>query len=211
MYIICCHRNGLPAFVKMHTQTANKFSLALSSFFFTLKMVITSIHCWDVLFIVQELCESRGGRPKLSVLTSLLVSVDVKQHSTNQSCPVYCVIQAGLLTPLTFARHRLSPLAAFTSSAYFLHSGRRWQWICNFYAANFKDIFGGPYSECVWQQAITCCSCYRMPQKAFSSTNSQSSGQPKKWCKDTFFHPPSPFPGNFCNYNSAGICTASQF
>ena len=28
--------------------------------------------------IVQELCESRDGRPELSVLTSLLVSVDVK-------------------------------------------------------------------------------------------------------------------------------------
>ena len=30
--------------------------------------------------IVQELCESRGGRPELSVLTSLLVSVDVKNY-----------------------------------------------------------------------------------------------------------------------------------
>ena len=29
----------------------------------------------------------------------------------------------------------------------------------------------------------------------------------KKQC--TFFHPPSPFPGNFCN--GSGICTASQF
>ena len=29
---------------------------------------------------VQELCESRGGRPGLSVLTSLTVSVDVKQY-----------------------------------------------------------------------------------------------------------------------------------
>ena len=29
---------------------------------------------------VQELCESRGGRPGLSILTSLTVSVDVKQH-----------------------------------------------------------------------------------------------------------------------------------
>ena len=29
---------------------------------------------------VQELCESRGGRPGLPVLTSLMVSVDVKQH-----------------------------------------------------------------------------------------------------------------------------------
>ena len=32
------------------------------------------------LVIVQELCESRGGRPGLSVLTSLLVSVDVKNY-----------------------------------------------------------------------------------------------------------------------------------
>ena len=30
--------------------------------------------------IVQELCESRGGRPGLSVPTSLMVSVDVKQY-----------------------------------------------------------------------------------------------------------------------------------
>ena len=30
------------------------------------------------LIIVQELCESRGGRPRLSVLTSLLVSVEAK-------------------------------------------------------------------------------------------------------------------------------------
>ena len=34
-------------------------------------------------------------------------------------------IQPGLLTPLTFARHRLSPLAAFISGAYFLYNGRR--------------------------------------------------------------------------------------
>ena len=31
----------------------------------------------------------------------------------------------GLLTPLTFAGHRLSPLAAFTSGVYFAHNGRR--------------------------------------------------------------------------------------
>ena len=31
-------------------------------------------------FIVQELCESRGGRPGLSVLTSLLASVEVKLY-----------------------------------------------------------------------------------------------------------------------------------
>ena len=35
------------------------------------------------------------------------------------------VVQVGLLTPLTFARHRLSPLAVFTSGACFLHNGRQ--------------------------------------------------------------------------------------
>ena len=35
---------------------------------------------------VQELCESRGGRPGLSILTSLTVSVDVKQHWTVLRC-----------------------------------------------------------------------------------------------------------------------------
>ena len=33
-------------------------------------------------FIVQELCESRGGRPGLSDLTSLMVSVDVKLYKS---------------------------------------------------------------------------------------------------------------------------------
>ena len=37
---------------------------------------------WARRVIVQELCESRGGRPGLSVLTSLLVSVDVKIYCT---------------------------------------------------------------------------------------------------------------------------------
>ena len=56
----------------------------------------------------------------------------------------YSAGQAELLTPLTFARHRFSPLAAFTSGAYFLHSGKRWQWISKFYTASFKGIFWRP-------------------------------------------------------------------
>ena len=43
--------------------------------------------------------------------------------------------------------------------------------------------------------AITCCSCHRMPQNAFFSTNSRSSGQPKNDAKTLFFptlHPLSP-------------------
>ena len=55
-------------------------------------------------------------------------------------CPcLYWAVQVGLLTPLTFARHRLSSLAAFTSGAYFLHNGRRWHWICEFYTASFLE------------------------------------------------------------------------
>ena len=36
--------------------------------------------CFSPWFIVRGLCESRGGRPGLSVLTSFLVSVDVKNY-----------------------------------------------------------------------------------------------------------------------------------
>ena len=51
----------------------------------------------------------------------------VKQGETtiHEDSAAYWAVQAGLLTPLTFARHRLSPLAAFVSGAYFLHNGRR--------------------------------------------------------------------------------------
>ena len=38
--------------------------------------------------IVQELCERLGGRPGLSVLTSLLVSVDVKNYLNRASALV---------------------------------------------------------------------------------------------------------------------------
>ena len=47
-----------------------------------LSMVLKVVCCVESSGIVQELCESRGGRPGLSVLTSLLVSVDVKIYCT---------------------------------------------------------------------------------------------------------------------------------
>ena len=50
-----------------------------------------------------------------------------------------------------------------------------------------------------------------MPKNAFFSTNSRFSDQPQNDAKTLFVHPPSPFHGNFCNCNSIGICTASQF
>ena len=44
--------------------------------------------------------------------------------NTSMSKP-YWAVQAGLLTPLTFARPRLNLLATFASGAYFFHNGRR--------------------------------------------------------------------------------------
>ena len=44
------------------------------------KLHITASNYHLLAVIVQDLCESRGGRPGLSVLTSLLVSVDVKLY-----------------------------------------------------------------------------------------------------------------------------------
>ena len=62
---------------------------------------------------VQELCESRGGRPGLSVLTSLLVSVDVKQHRTvlqhwsqfvpNTSTDFYFIVSTPLLPVMQYS------------------------------------------------------------------------------------------------------------
>ena len=47
------------------------------------KLSVIIIVIWtrnSIVTAVQELCESRGGRPGLPVLTSLLVSVDVKLY-----------------------------------------------------------------------------------------------------------------------------------
>ena len=45
-----------------------------------LYLLYIQVHDCSSFYRVQELCESRGGRPGLSVLMSLTVSVDAKQH-----------------------------------------------------------------------------------------------------------------------------------
>ena len=98
--------------------------------------------CWAWLTSVLSVAHIH---PRMAKCTcSILFSLSVAHDHMCLRMAKYWVIQVGLLTPLTFARHRLSPLAAFTSGAYFLHNGRRWQWICEFYTASFKGIFGGP-------------------------------------------------------------------
>ena len=82
-----------------------------------------------------------GGKDKATRKT-MNKTVQTNWQNKLETCIQYWAIQAVLLTPLTFALHHLSPLAAFTSGAYFLHNGRRWhwQWIWEFYTANFKGI-----------------------------------------------------------------------
>ena len=60
----------------MCDQAVLGFKHCASDFFVFIQLVqVSPVARVDV---VQELCESRGGRPGLSVLMSLLVSVDVK-------------------------------------------------------------------------------------------------------------------------------------
>ena len=74
-------------------------------------------------FLALSVCLSRGFR--FVCLLCLMEYVVSSFRCCSMMALRYWAVQAGLLTPLTFARHRLSPLAAFTSGAYFLHTGRR--------------------------------------------------------------------------------------
>ena len=67
----------------------------------------------------------RGAYFRSCVVRERLMIYRVVSNDIRERGVAYWAIQAGLLTPLTFARHRLSPLAVFTSGAYFLHNGRR--------------------------------------------------------------------------------------
>ena len=120
----------------------------------------------------------------------------------------YWVVQVGLLTPLTFTVHHLSPLAVFSSGVYSFDSGRWQQWIREVYNANLKGIFEGPLSECVWQQARTCCLCYRMLKNTFLFTHLWSSGQTGNNA-DTYFS--LSINRNSCKHGRSGICIALQF
>ena len=50
-----------------------------------------------------------------------------------------------VVNSLDFCPALLKSLGCFASGKWdFLHNGKQWQWICEFYTANFKVIFGGP-------------------------------------------------------------------
>ena len=66
---------------QVQPQTREYLSLSLSLYIY-IYIYIYKDHNYNSVPppIVQELCESRGGRPGLSVLTNLLVSVDLKKY-----------------------------------------------------------------------------------------------------------------------------------
>ena len=68
----------LPACLSVHTQSV--VSVTVTDWADPLQVGILYERYPQSTSIVQELCESRCGRPGLSVLTSLLVSLDVKLY-----------------------------------------------------------------------------------------------------------------------------------
>ena len=74
-------RGNVRTYWKIKSDLTHKNS-KFSSRLMVKRYIIKNALSVSVMFIVQELCESRGGRPGLSVLTSLLVSVDVRLYWT---------------------------------------------------------------------------------------------------------------------------------
>ena len=68
-----------------------------------------------LMYKIERQLEFPAGMNKVYCYCCYLLPIFVTAH---------WAVQAGLLTPLTFARDLLSFLVAFTSGAYFLHSGR---------------------------------------------------------------------------------------
>ena len=98
----------------------------------------------------------------------------------------YWAIQAGLLTPFTFARHRLSPLAAFTSVRTFFTMEGGDSEFANFTLPTLKAFLGARSQKV---------SGYRMPQNAFFFSHKLAIfWSAKKTTQRHFFPPSTPFP-----------------
>ena len=82
-----------------------------------IRNAMVRIQVWHT---IVKLKENGGQVPNSETESERTGEANDEVHN----CLIYWAIQGGLLTPLTFARHRLSPLAAFTCG-YFLHNGRR--------------------------------------------------------------------------------------
>ena len=86
--LLCAHGAGYSFGARQDVYTRSAWNSASSVYtyiyiyIYALSRHIKWCPGWLWILIVQELCESGGGRPGLSVLMSLLVSVDVKLYWT---------------------------------------------------------------------------------------------------------------------------------
>ena len=118
-----------------------------------------------------------------------LLSPTISRCGCRKCCevlPLACpAVQVGLLTPLTFTQHHLSPLAFFTSGVY------------------FSTVEGSDSETAMftWMPRNSFCPC----------TRNLLVGE--KWCKDTFFFVIFHylFPAILVNATVLAFCTAPQF
>ena len=85
------------------------------------------------------------------------------------------MVQVGLLTPLTFTWHRSSPLAAFTSGAYFFTVEGGDSELAKSTVPSLK----------AHSPVVTCCLCYRMERTPHFFHILTIFCSAPKWCKDT--------------------------
>ena len=73
----------------------------------------------------------------------------------------------GIVNSLDVCPRRLSPLAFFflPVHTFFTMEGGDSEFV-NFTLFTLNAVLEASNQKCVWQQAITCCSCYKMPQNA---------------------------------------------
>ena len=114
----------------------------------------------------------------------------------------------GVVNSIDFCPASLRSLATFTSCAYFLHGDSEsvnftLPTLNTFLEACSQNVSGN--KQYLVARAVGCTKPHFFHELAIFWSA-------KKRRKAPFFpHPPSPFPSNFCNCNSGGICTASQF
>ena len=95
---------------------------------------------------------------------SLTSNIIIASLACFPSC-VYWAVQEGLLTPLTFACHRFSPLAAFTSGAYFFTMEGGDSECANFTLPTLKAYLEARSHNVSGNKQYL---CYKIPQNAFS-------------------------------------------
>ena len=127
---------------------------------------------------------------------------------------VYSAVQAGLLTPLTFARHSLSPLAVLLPVRTFFTNEGGDSEFANFTLPTLEAYLEACSQNVSGNKQQLIARAIGRPKTHFFPPRTRDLLVSQKTTQGHFFSsfPPSiPFPRYFGNYNSGGICNASQF